>query len=83
MASNFAELGGGICLEAGSRIYSTSLHIVILRFANNNFANKGGAIYIADDTNVGECGEIMLVYQILSVFISQLICFMKIDHCRI
>ena len=55
VASNFAELGGGICLETGSRIYSTSLLIVILHFANNS-ANKGGAIYIADDTNVGACG---------------------------
>lgn len=54
VASNFAELGGGLCLEAGSRIYSTSLHIVILHFANNS-ATKGGAIYIADDSNVGAC----------------------------
>ena len=57
--SNFAkECGGGAFFETGSKIY-------FLRYDSNtvsvsfikNTANYGGAIYVADDTNIGICSS--------------------------
>ena len=55
--SNFANLyGGGAFFETGSKmnILRYSLHIVSF---SKNTADYGGAIYVADDTNIGMCSS--------------------------
>ena len=51
--SNLAKLGGGVCLEESSRLYTTTDKVVI-EFTNNR-ADFGGAIFVSDDTNNGTC----------------------------
>jgi predicted outer membrane repeat protein len=51
--SNLAKLGGGVCLEESSKLYTTTDKVVI-DFTSNR-ANFGGAIYVSDDTNNGTC----------------------------
>ena len=53
--SNVAELyGGGIHFEAGSKIYILRYRPGSMIFINNS-ADYRGAMYIADDTNLGAC----------------------------
>ena len=57
--SNFAkEYGGGAFFETGSKIYFLrySSNTVTVSFIKNT-ANYGGAIYVADDTNIGMCSS--------------------------
>ena len=51
--SNLAKLGGGVCLEESSKLYTTTDEVVI-EFTSNK-ADFGGAIYVSDDTNNGTC----------------------------
>lgn len=51
--SNLAKIGGGVCLEESSKLYTTTDEVVI-KFTNN-MAEFGGAIYVSDDTNNGTC----------------------------
>ena len=51
--SNLAKIGGGVCLEESSKVYTTTDKMVI-KFTNN-MAEFGGAIYVSDDTNNGTC----------------------------
>lgn len=73
---NQADLGGGACLDANSKLYilkkdwSTHLHFSIT-FTTNS-ANYGGALFISDETNSGICASAS--YQLLPV-ITQ--CFMQ------
>ena len=65
LQTNIARRGGGACLEMNSKFFITQL---MIRFKGNdshetvrpihlfdNSADFGGAIYVADDTNVGTC----------------------------
>ena len=55
LLSNTAQLcGGGIYFEAGSKIYVFEYKENDVIFINNT-ADYGGAVYIADNTNVGAC----------------------------
>ena len=61
--SNIAKLfGGGVYFEAGSKIYVLDYKRRDVTFFNNT-ADYGGAVYIADNTNVGACfsGEIQTI----------------------
>ena len=51
--SNAAQLGGGVCLEVGSKMYLITKQR-LMHFINNK-ADYGGAIYVADETNNGTC----------------------------
>ena len=66
LTSNTAELGGGACLEVNSKFFITQLivfeHNGSLEAAKtvhllDNTANLGGAIYVADGTNIGTCSS--------------------------
>ena len=52
--SNVAQEGGGLCLEVSSKFFVTNSKSKALTFVGNS-ADKGGAIYVADDTNSGTC----------------------------
>ena len=65
LQTNIARRGGGACLEMNSKFFITQL---MIRFKGNdshetvrpihlfdNSADFGGAIYVADDTNIGTC----------------------------
>ena len=52
--SNTAKEGGGLCLEVSSKFFVVNSKNKALIFRNNS-ADKGGAIYVADDTNTGTC----------------------------
>ena len=61
LVSNSAENGGGMYLEVNPRIYLLKVNILetlrvksMLRF-DDNHANYGGALYVADNTNFGAC----------------------------
>ena len=53
ISSNSAGKGGGLAIEYGSKVYVIADYKILL-FSKNK-ALKGGAIYIADDTNSGAC----------------------------
>ena len=53
ITSNSAEMGGGIALEFGSKIYVIADYKVVT--LHKNKARRGGAIYVADGTNSGAC----------------------------
>ena len=61
LVSNSAENGGGMYLQVNPRIYLLKVNILetlrvksMLRF-DDNHANYGGALYVADNTNFGAC----------------------------
>ena len=61
---NCARKGGGVFLEASSKLYilkktsgSPSIQFLTLIFTEN-MADYGGAVYVADDTNSGMCVSI-------------------------
>ena len=62
IVENRAEKGGGMCLEVNAKIniirtltdYYGTLDVYLLVFVRN-FADYGGAVYVADDTNSGTC----------------------------
>ena len=53
--SNKAEIGGGICMEASSKLYTTTDSQAI--YFVKNRADYGGAIYVSDETNKGACSS--------------------------
>ena len=53
IVSNKANMGGGIALEFGSKIYAMA-HQKLIIFSKNK-AKKGGAIYVANGTNAEAC----------------------------
>ena len=61
LCSNSAFNGGGVCLEVNSQFYVTQLVVsqetrrLIHLFENR--ADLGGALYVADDTNLGTCSS--------------------------
>ena len=61
LRSNSAFNGGGVCFEVNSQFYLTQL--VVTQKARKpihllqNTADYGGAIYVADDTNLGTCSS--------------------------
>lgn len=67
---NQAELGGGVCLDANSKLYifkkdwSSCISYVAITFTANS-ADYGGALFIADETDSGVCASTS--YQISSV----------------
>ena len=54
--ANIAKLGGGLCLEVSSKFYIVmdNSKQKVLQFTDNS-AEKGGAIFVADNTNSGTC----------------------------
>ena len=57
LESNFAkECGGGAFFETGSKINILRYNLSTVSFIKNT-ANYGGAIYVADDTNIGMCSS--------------------------
>ena len=59
--SNRAENGSGLYLEVNAKLYAlksrpSSSNVNLLIFQDNH-ANYGGAIYVADDTNSGACSN--------------------------
>ena len=63
ISSNIANIcGGGVYFEAGSKLYVLEYQRNDVTFFNNT-ADYGGAVYIADDTNVGACfsGEVQTI----------------------
>ena len=66
LENNSARSGGGICLEASSKIYIKSLNVVSAPKSNEavyytgNQAVHGGAIYVADNTTSGICSSTKL-----------------------
>ena len=54
LISNTAKQGGGLCLEASSKFHFVTKNEQVIFFIKNS-AEKGGAIYVADDTNSGTC----------------------------
>ena len=63
LSSNTANRGGGACLEVNSKFLITqlmrngSLETARVVHLLNNSATLGGAIYVADDTNIGTCSS--------------------------
>ena len=57
---NVAKSGGGICLEAGAKIYIGSIKKLApfkyVKFIDNT-ADRGGAIYVADNTTSATCAS--------------------------
>ena len=55
LESNFAkQCGGGAFFETGSKMNILRYNLHTVRFTKNT-ADYGGAIYVADDTNIGMC----------------------------
>ena len=52
---NIANLGGGVCMEASSKLYITTKQKVL--FFTYNTAEYGGAIFVSDETNNGTCNS--------------------------
>lgn len=78
--SNIANMcGGGVYFEAGSKLYVLEYQSNDVTFFNNT-ADYGGAVYIADDTNVGACfnGEIQTI-----TTATQSECFFQISTVKI
>ena len=61
LVSNSAENGGGMYLEVNPRIYLLKVNILetlrgkSMLIFDDNRANYGGALYVADNTNFGAC----------------------------
>ena len=64
LQSNTARKGGGACLKVNSKFVVTQIYLIVINslvqarrpvHLFNNNANFGGAIYVADDTNIGMC----------------------------
>lgn len=53
ISSNRARMGGGLAVEYGSKVYVIADYKILV--FNKNKATKGGAIYVADNTNSGAC----------------------------
>ena len=80
--NNGAKNGSGLYLEANAKLHvlkPTYFEHNILMFQDNH-ANYGGAIYVADDTNAGACSpdnecfiQTLALYQIIYVGIDELI----------
>ena len=76
--SNFAiAYGGGIYFETGSKIYILRYYSDSVVFMNN-IADYGGAMYIADDTNIGACLDFSNQSQSISVA-TQSECFFQLS----
>ena len=76
--SNLAiAYGGGIYFETGSKIYILRYYSNSVVFVNNT-ADYGGAIYIADDTNIGACLDFSNQSQPISVA-TQSECFFQLS----
>ena len=61
---NKAEKGGGLCLEINAKLYILKFmphneSSSIVTFTGNS-ANLGGAVYVSDDSNLGQCNPCLL-----------------------
>ena len=54
LTSNVAKEGGGLYLESSSKFHIVTTNKKVFIFRSNS-ALRGGAIYVADDTNSGTC----------------------------
>ena len=76
LINNVARNGGGMYLQVNSRLYllksDWSVNTSdVLTFIGNH-ANKGGAVYVADDTNSGSCSSTVECFiQALALYIKK------------
>ena len=74
VTNNSAKFGGGLYLEVNPKLYilkKSSTHVVsyFMSFTSNH-ANKGGAVYVLDDTNYGACSpDIECFIQTLALYL--------------